>query len=134
VAQIVSGAEGAIGYVDLADANATGLQVALIENAAGEFVEPTLEGASAAVDGAEVEPNLAYNPLDAEGEDAYPITAPTWILVYKEQPADKVDVLKGWLEFLLTDAQEWAEEVDYAPLPDGMREDALAQLDEIVAG
>ena len=52
VAPIVKGTAGAIGYVDLSDAKATGLQFAKVKNKAGKFVEPTLEGAAAALDGA----------------------------------------------------------------------------------
>ena len=43
-----------IGYVDLADAEGAGLSTASIENAAGKFIAPTLDGAAAAVEGAQV--------------------------------------------------------------------------------
>ena len=49
MAQIVKDTDGAIGYVDFSDANAAGLSTASIKNQAGEYVAPTLDGASAAV-------------------------------------------------------------------------------------
>ena len=133
VASIVKDTEGAVGYVDLSDAKATGLQFATVKNKAGKSVKPTLAGASAALAGATVNPDLSYNPLNAEGDDAYPITAPTWILVYKNQ-TDKAkgEALKGFLEYIVTDGQDLAEAVDYAKLPDALQQKALAQLDNIV--
>lgn len=133
VAQIVKSTKGAIGYVDLSDALAAGLDTALIKNKAGKFVAPTLKGASAALAGAQVNDDLSYNPLWADGAEAYPITAPTWILAYKEQtdPA-KGAALKAFLRFVLTDGQDLAQEVDYARLPASLRDKALAQLDALV--
>ncbi|MEZ5264414.1 MAG: hypothetical protein R2755_22140 [Acidimicrobiales bacterium] len=77
--------------------------------------------------------DLSYNPINAPGEDAHPIAAPTWILVYKNQ-TDKAkgEATKAFLEYILTDGQALAPDIDYAPLPDGLDEKALAQLDEIV--
>jgi phosphate transport system substrate-binding protein len=132
VSKFIQDTPGSIGYVDLSDAKATGLQLANIENKAGEFVEPTLEGASAAVAGATINPDLSYDPLWADGADAYPIASPTWILVYKTQTdAEKAAVTKAFLNYILTDGQDLAPEIDYAPLPDELREKAIAQLDQI---
>jgi len=133
VANAIKAASGAIGYVDFADAKASGLTFAAIQNKEGEFVEPSLEATSLALAGAAVESNLLYNPVNANGKGVYPIAAPTWILVYKQQPDQKaVDNLKGWLEFLLTTGQESAETVDFAPLPERLLTKARAQLDDIV--
>lgn len=133
VAQIVKSTPGAVGYVDLSDAKASGLQFARVRNKSGQVVAATLAGATAALDGAEVKPDLTYNPLNAAGPDAYPITAPTWILVYKNQ-ADKATgaALKSFLRYMLTDAQKLAADVDYASLPDSLRTKALSQIDAIV--
>lgn len=133
VANAIKSAEGAIGYVDYADAKASGLSFAAIKNADGEFIEPSLAATSIALDGAKVEDNLLYDPINASTKGAYPIAAPTWILVYVEQPDQATaDNLKAFLEFLLTTGQESAESVDFAPLPQSLAAKALAQLDEIV--
>ena len=60
VAQIVSSTEGAIGYVDLSDAIANALTFAKVQNKAGNFIEPTLEATSAAVEGAEINDDLTF--------------------------------------------------------------------------
>ncbi len=135
VASTVKSTTGAIGYVDLSDAKASGLQFAEIENAANKFVAPTVEGASAALEGATINPDLSYNPLNAPGEKAYPITAPTWILAYKTQAdAAKAEAFKSFMTFLLTDGQDLAKDIDYAPLPKSLRDKSLAQLDSLVVG
>jgi phosphate transport system substrate-binding protein len=132
VAQIVKSTKGAIAYVDLSDAKASGLKFATIKNRAGKFVEPTAEAASAAGDGIQVKDNLLFSALDAKGDKAYPITAQTWVIVYaKQTDAAKGDALKGYLTFLLKDGQGLLKEIDYAPLPKSLQDKAVKQVDKI---
>ncbi len=133
VAQLVKNTTGAVGYVDVSDAKASGLQFAKVRNKAGRLVEATLAGTTAALDSAHVNADLTYNPLNADGVDAYPIAAPTWILVYKNQ-SDKAkgDAIKSFLRYLLTDGQQLAADVDYAALPSSLQQPALAQVESIV--
>ena len=130
VAQIVKDTPGAIGYVDLSDAKATGLSTAMLKNKDGKFVAPSLAGATAALDGAQVNADLTYDPLNAAGAEAYPITAPTYVLVYVT-PSSNVAAIKGWLTYLLTDGQDLAEYADFASLPASLRDKALAQITQI---
>ncbi|MBI2710249.1 MAG: phosphate ABC transporter substrate-binding protein PstS [Actinobacteria bacterium] len=132
VATVISQTDGAIGYVDLADAAKSNLDVAAIKNKAGKFVKPTPAGASAAAAGATVAADLTYNPIDASGDAAYPITSPTYVLVYKTQtdPA-KAKLLKAFIRFMLTDEQAVAGNVLYAPLPKSLAAKAVSQLDQI---
>lgn len=133
VAQIVKSTAGAVGYVDLSDARASGLQFAKVKNKSGKAVVANLDGATAALAGAQVNADLSYNPLNAEGADAYPITAPTWILVYKNQP-DKVkgEAIKSFLRFVVGDGQKLANGVDYAALPTALQQKAVSQIDSIL--
>jgi phosphate transport system substrate-binding protein len=132
VASLVKTTDGAIGYVDLADAVNAGLKTASVKNIAGKFIDPTLDGASAALAGATIKADLTYDPLNASGDAAYPITSPTWIIVYKKQTdATIAAALKGWLNFILTDAQGFAKTVGYAPLPSALAQKAIDQLSQI---
>jgi phosphate transport system substrate-binding protein len=132
VASLIKSTDGAIGYVDLADAVNADLTLAAVKNSAGKFVDPTLDGASAALGGATVNADLTYDPINATGDASYPITSPTWIIVYKTQPdAATASGLKGWLNFILTDGQGFAKNVGYAPLPPDLAQKALAQLSQI---
>ena len=133
VAQIVKTTAGAVGYVDLSDANASGLKFAKIKNKSGKAIAPTVDAASAAVAAATVNADLTYNPLNADGADAYPITAPTWILVYKNQiDKNKGAAIKSFLKYVLGDAQKQAKNFDYAALPPSLQQRALAQVESIV--
>jgi phosphate transport system substrate-binding protein len=132
VAQIVKATKGAIGYVDLPDAKATGLKYASVKNQAGKFIEPTSESASAAGDGIEVKENLTYVSVNAKGDAAYPITAPTWCMAYvKQTDKTKGTAVKAYFKYMLTDAQGLIKEIDFAPLPKGLADKAVAQLDKI---
>jgi phosphate transport system substrate-binding protein len=136
MATIVKSTAGAIGYIDLADATGSELQTAQVKNQDGEFVGPTLDGAAEAVKGAEVADDLTYSPIDAPGAGAYPITSPTWIIVYKNQTDQaKGDAIKAWLNWILTDGQgDFATQAGYAPIPTDLAQKAVTQLDQLQIG
>ncbi|THV24538.1 phosphate ABC transporter substrate-binding protein PstS [Glycomyces paridis] len=134
VAQIIQDTEGSIGYVDLADASEVGLVTAAVENADGAFVAPSLEGATAALDGAELADDLSYNPLNAAGAESYPITAPTYLLIRTEyEDAAVAAGVKEFVTYLLTDGQALAAENNFAALPTGLQEQALDALNSTIA-
>jgi phosphate transport system substrate-binding protein len=134
VAQIVKSTKGAIGYVDLSDAKASGLKYALVKNQAGKYVEPTAETASAAGDGITIKDNLLFSAVNAKGDKSYPITCQTWVIVYAGQKdKTKADALKTYIKFLVSDGQKLLKELDYAPLPKSLQDRAVKQLDKIVA-
>ena len=86
---------GAIGYVELAYARQNNLPVAAIRNASGEFVLPSIEGATAAAAGVTsslpVDTDYRISIVNAAGKGAYPISSFTWILAYEKQ----TDAVKG---------------------------------------
>ena len=131
VAQIIKQTDGAVGYVDYSDALETKLTLAAIKNKDGQFVAPSLEGATAAVEGATVKDDLTYDPLNAAGADAYPITAPTYLLLKNKYDADKANLVKEYVRYVLTDGQPIAKDVNFASLPSGLQQKALAQLDKV---
>lgn len=113
---------GSIGYVELAYAKQNKLPVAAIRNAAGQFVLPSLEGATAAAAG--FAKNLPANTdfrvsiVNAPGATAYPISSFTWLLVYQNQKdAAKGRKLLDFVNWALTDGQKEVQALDYAPLP-----------------
>jgi phosphate transport system substrate-binding protein len=135
VATLIKSTDGAIGYVDLADAVNADLKFASVKNSAGKFIEPTLDGASAALAGATVKDDLTYDPINASGDTAYPITSPTWIIVYQKQPdTATAGAIRGFLNYLLTDGQGFAQTVGYAKLPADLASKAIKQLDQITTG
>jgi phosphate transport system substrate-binding protein len=133
VAKLVKDTDGAIGYVDYSDAKASGLAFAAVQNSSGKFVVPGLVSSSAAAAGATINADLTFDPLNADGAKAYPITSPTWIMVMVDQSdAASGAAIKGFLNYIYTDGQKLASTVDYAPLPKGLLKQARAQVKKIV--
>jgi phosphate transport system substrate-binding protein len=132
VAQIIKGTKGAIGYVDLSDAKASGLTYAAIKNQGNKYVEPTAESVSAAGDGIDVNDKLIFSALNAKGDAAYPITAQSWCIVYAKQ-TDKAKgaAVKAYFRYMVTDGQKLLPEIDFAPIPKSLQDKALAQIDKI---
>ena len=130
VAQIVKSTKGAIGYVDLPDAKASGLHYALVKNQAGKFIEPTVDSASAAGDGIDVKDDLTFLAVNAKGDAAYPITAPSWCMAYTK-PAKNAAAIKAYFKFMVTDGQGLLKEIDFAPLPKSLQDKAAAAVDKI---
>lgn len=132
VAQIVKSTNGAIGYVDLSDAKASGLRYAAIKNQAGKFIEPSVEATTAAGEGIEIKDDLLFTALNAKGEKAYPITAQSWCMIYAKQ-GDKAKgtAVKAYFTYMLTDGQKLLAEIDFAPIPKALQDKALAQIEKV---
>jgi phosphate transport system substrate-binding protein len=127
---------GAIGYVELAYANQNKLPVAQLRNQAGNFVKPSLEGATAAASG--VAQNLPANTdfrvsiVNAPGAKAYPISSFTWLLVYQHMDNEKkAKELVGFIEWALNNGEKEVAALDYAPLPGNMVQLEMKQLQEV---
>jgi phosphate transport system substrate-binding protein len=133
VASIVKSTPGAIGYVDYADAKASGLTFASVQNKAGQYVAPSPDGSSADAAGATIQPDLTFAAADAgTTPDSYPLSYQSWDLVYSTQPnANDVAMLKAYLGYLLGDGQKLLPSLGYAPLPSSLVQKATAQLSQI---
>lgn len=132
VAQIIKSTPGAIGYVDYADAKASGLTYASVQNKSGDYVAPSTTAASAAAAGATVAANLTFAAVWSGGATAYPITYQSWDLVYAKQPNKKeADLLKAYLGYLLGAGQKLLPTLNYAPLSANIDAKATAQLSKI---
>ena len=134
VAQIVKSTPGAIGYVDYADAKASGLSYASVQNKAGKYIVPSTTAASAAAAGATVASNLTFAAVWSGDATAYPITYQSWDLVFAKQPnANDVKMLKAYLGYLLGAGQQLLPSLSYAPLPSSIDSQAKAQLSKITS-
>ena len=134
VDQIVKSTPGAIGYVDYADAKASGLTFASIKNSSGSYVVPSPSSASAAGNGITIASNLTFHAVDSPNAQAYPITYQSWDLVYAQQPnANDAALLKAYIGYLLGPGQQLLGGLGYAPLPTGLDQKAVAQLSQITS-
>src|SRR5580658_2732277 len=136
VAQIVKSTSGAIGYVDYADAKASGLSFASVKNKSGDYIAPSPSSASAAAAGITPATNLTFAAAWAPGASAYPITYQSWDLVYATQAsANDAALLKAWIGYLIspTGGQALLGNLGYAPLPSSLDSMAQAQLSQITS-
>ena len=113
----------AIGYVESAYAKQNKLSHTLLQNKAGKFPQPDDKAFQAAAASADWKsaPGFGISLTDQAGEDAWPITAATFILVYRE-PADAAktaDVLK-FFDWAYKNGDKLATDLDYVPLPDAV--------------
>ena len=132
VASIIKSTPGAVGYVDYSDAKASGLTFANIKNSAGNYVAPSVAGASAAASQATVKPNLTFSAIWAPGATSYPISAQSYILVYETQPnANDEAMVKAWVSYLIGAGQQLLPNLGFAPLPSSVQSMAQAQLSKI---
>jgi len=133
VAGQVKQTPGAIGYVELAYAKQNNLPIAAVRNQAGQFVVASVAGVTAAAAG--VAKSLPENTdyrlsiVNAPGADSYPISSFTWLLVYKQQKdAAKGQKLVDFLNWALTEGEQSAASLDYAPLPTDMAAKVKARV------
>ena len=120
VAAYVRQLKGSIGYVELAYAEQNNMSYASLQNAAGNFVQPTAESFAAAAASADWANAKDFNLVitNAPGAQAWPITATNFILVYK-QPKDaaKAKHTLDFFKWAYEQGQAQANELDYVPLP-----------------
>lgn len=125
VTQQVKQVEGTIGYVELIYALSNSLPVGQLKNAAGNFIEPNLESASAAAAGLNLSADTDFRVsiTNSSSVNAYPAASFTWLLVKRENPdAAKAQALKDFLAWMISDeAQAMASALHYAPLPADIR-------------
>lgn len=123
---------GSIGYVELIYAIQNKMPYADLKNADGQFVKPTLESVTAAMSTAHIPDDFRFSMTNAPGKDSYPIAGATWLLVYEQQKdAAKGKKLVEFLKWAATKGEDMAKELDYAPLPQQLRDRVLKRIDEI---
>jgi len=126
-----------VGYVELAYAVQNKLPVALVKNASGVFVEPSVDGvtAAAAASAATTPDDLRVSITNANGAGVYPISSYTYILAYKVQSdATKGKTLVDFLWWGIHDGEQFAKDLQYAPLPGEIIKRAEAKINSITAG
>jgi phosphate transport system substrate-binding protein len=136
LARAISQTPGGIGYVDLIHALRTRIQQARVKNREGNFVQGSLEGVTAAGEGAltAIPDDLRFSLSNAPGKDAYPISGATWAIVYVKQSKDRGQRLVDFLSWVTTDGQESVTDLYYARLPKGLAEKTTEKLKQVQIG
>ena len=120
VANNVSNTKGSIGYVEYAYAKQNKLTFTKMVNKAGKTVLPTSEAFQAAAANADWKSQPGYGVILANqpGDKSWPMTAATWILIYKK-PVDAAatgEALK-FFAWSYKNGGKMAEDLDYVPMP-----------------
>lgn len=130
---------GGIGYVELTYATTNSLPVASVKNTAAQWVPPSAEATSAAIEAfkQELQQDIRVpivNP-PASAKEAYPISGLTFLIIpldgeNKQQRAD----IKSFVEYVISPAgQQTAQSLNYAPIPDSLRETNTKLLSQMKA-
>jgi phosphate transport system substrate-binding protein len=148
VSNTVLSTPNSIGYVELTYALTTDMDYASLMNREGNFVEPTLESTQAAAQAAIIMNSSTSTAnttgvgstvslpggdqswthvslLDAPGADSYPIASFSYLLLYKElstniDSMEKAQALAQFINWAITDGQQFASPLHYVPLPDSV--------------
>ena len=120
VANNVGNTKGSIGYVEYAYALQNKLTYAKMVNKDGKVVAPTAAAFQAAAANAkwDSEPGFGVILANQPGEQSWPMTAATWILVYKnpQDAAATAEALK-FFDWAYKSGGQAAESLDYVPMP-----------------
>ncbi|MGY4480566.1 phosphate ABC transporter substrate-binding protein PstS [Bradyrhizobium sp. USDA 3364] len=122
VASLVGLIPGAIGYLEYAYAlqRLDRISFGLVQNGAGNFVTPDAASFQAAASSADWKTTQDFYLVltNAPGEDAYPITATTFVLMHKQPKSpDRSAVAIDFLRWSLENGKSQAALLNYVPLP-----------------
>jgi phosphate transport system substrate-binding protein len=146
VSGTIQSTPNSIGYVELTYALTTDMDYASLMNSAGNFVEPTLDSTQAAAQAAIIMNSTStanstsgsavslpsgdqswthVTLLDAPGPDSYPIASFSYFLLYKElstniDSMEKARALAEFVNWAITDGQQFASPLHYVSLPDSI--------------
>lgn len=120
VSQYVKQIKGSIGYVEYAYAVKNKISWIDLKNAAGQFITPNADAFAAAAATADWASAKDFNLImtNAPGAKAWPITATTWVIMYKKpKNAEHTKVAFDFFKWSLENGQEQAASLDYVALP-----------------
>jgi phosphate transport system substrate-binding protein len=120
VAAYVNRIPNSIGYVEYAYVIQNKMKYAVMQNAAGRFVAPnarSFQAAAASADWSHAQ-DFYLVMTNAPGANSYPITATTFVLMYKQSknPPRTAAALK-FFRWAMEKGQGQAASLDYVPLP-----------------
>ncbi|HEU5102409.1 MAG TPA: substrate-binding domain-containing protein [Roseiflexaceae bacterium] len=133
LAKAVKATPGAIGYVAPSYAQSEQLPLAILSNAAGNWVSPspsTLNEAATNTVG-NLDRRLRGFIVNASGPNAYPLAIYTWMLSCPQGfRVEQGQALADFLYWAITDPQAAAaaRQLGYEPIPTVIRDQAIAEL------
>ena len=128
VAAQVKQVPGSIGYLNYGYVTGGKFQQVSLQNKAGNYVKANAETSAAGLSKIVLDDQLRGADANPAGANAYPIVSLTWVLAY---PESKTGV-KETLRYMLSEkAQAMSDSLGYVPLPEDLRQKALAAVETI---
>ena len=130
VAGTIKNQPGSIGYLNYGYVSGGKFQQVALQNKAGNYVKANAETSAAGLSKIVLDDQLRGADANPAGANAYPIVSLTWILAYPEY--EKNDEVKDMLRWMLTPTQQGkADALGYVPLPEELRQKALAAVETL---
>jgi phosphate transport system substrate-binding protein len=133
VAGMIRQMDGAFGYVELIYALQNKINFGSVKNSSGNFVKASLDSTTSAAASAKMKADdFRVSITNAGGKDAYPISTFTYLLIptqWKDQTKQKVVV--DFLNWMLDAGQTMTAQLDYAPLPEEVKDKERAAIKSI---
>jgi phosphate transport system substrate-binding protein len=135
VAANVTRVKNSVGYVEYAYAKKNKMTYVKLQNRNGKYVEPddlTFASAAAGADWFGT-PGMGISLVNQKGDQTWPITGATFILMYREPKNSKTsqEVVK-FFDWAFANGGKLATDLDYVPLPkavtDRIRSDVWTQI------
>ena len=133
VAGMIRQMEGGIGYVELIYALQNKITFGAVKNASGNFIKASLESTTAAASGTKMSgTDFRVSITNAPGKDAYPISSFTYLLIPKQwKDSSKEKAVVEFLSWMLEQGQGMVTQLNYAPLPDSVKQKELEAIKSI---
>jgi phosphate transport system substrate-binding protein len=133
VAGMIRQMDGAIGYVELIYALQNKITFGSVKNSSSNFIKASLESTTAAAASAKMTAtDFRVSITNPSGQNAYPISSFTYLLVPKQwKDTGKEQAFIGFLHWMLESGQSATTQLNYAPLPEEVRQKELAALSTI---
>ena len=130
VAAQIKNLDGSIGYLNYGYVSGGRFQQVALQNKAGNFVKANAETSAAGLSKIILDDKLRGADANPAGANSYPIVSLTWILAYPEHKNN--DAIKDVLRYSLSkESQGVSDSLGYVPLPEELRQKALAAVDTL---
>jgi phosphate transport system substrate-binding protein len=139
VTGVIKQTPGAIGYVELSYAAENNLPVVNMKNNAGNYVSPSADAATIAIDAfsSQLAQDVRIPTVNppASAAYAYPISGLTFLIVPKDgTDRAKRPVLKKFIQYILADGQNISTGLHYSKLPSSLQQLDVKLLDQMTVG
>jgi phosphate transport system substrate-binding protein len=131
VAGVIQNTPGAIGYVNQSYIKGN-VRAAALQNLSGEFVIPNTKSGAIALNGINLDKNLAGKNSNPTAKEAYPIATLTWILAYETGNGRNTKTIQDTFYKLLSkEYQSKASQLGFIPLKGGILKKSIDAVGKI---